>query len=177
MNGDSEYGWEIAQVGDSAPPYQCEVTGETIAQFCRAAGYENLAYLSQAAALEARLPGIIAPPAMLFVYAPLRRPDPRVARGHVDPVPAGQSRSEPVFVGVCLDFQGILVSPGDVITSVTSVQDKFQRDGDRYLTFLVVAHNQRGDPVAQYRYTCRWPDSGPLGAPTGGETAGASTCT
>ncbi len=47
------------------------MTAEKIIAYCRAARYENVVYTSQAAAREAGLPGMIAPPAMAFTYAPI----------------------------------------------------------------------------------------------------------
>jgi hypothetical protein len=45
------------------------------------------------------------------------------------------------------------------VTSITSVENKFQGDDGRFVTFLVKAENQRGEPVANYRQTFAWPES------------------
>jgi acyl dehydratase len=154
--GEAIYEWEVAEVGDTAPPYVFEVTAEKIAEFCRAARYENPAYTNEAAAREIGLPGLIAPPAMVFTYAPLRRAELMAARGYIAPEQSLQRPRATPFVGAIIDFQGVFVVPGDVIGSVTSVQEKFQRRNNRFITFRVVAHNQRGELVAEYRYTCLW---------------------
>ena len=64
------YTWDTAAVGDTAPPTSAEITDQQIADYCRAARYENLVYTNQPAARETGLPGIIAPPAMVLAFAP-----------------------------------------------------------------------------------------------------------
>ncbi|MDE2842090.1 MAG: MaoC family dehydratase N-terminal domain-containing protein, partial [Chloroflexota bacterium] len=63
------YTWSLAEVGDTAPASSREVTDLEIAEYCRAARYENLVYTNQPAAQETGLPGIIAPPAMILAIA------------------------------------------------------------------------------------------------------------
>ena len=133
------------------------MTAEKIIEYCRAARYENLAYTSQPAAREAGLPSIIAPPAMVFTYAPLQLAGLAAARGAK--LPGGLRR---IIQAACpatasIGFQGAMVVPGDSISSVTSVRDKFLQNEDRFATIQVVAHNQRGKLVADYSLTCRWP--------------------
>jgi acyl dehydratase len=149
------YEWDVAEVGDAAPPHVFEVTAEKIADFCRVARYENPAYTNQAAARALGLPGLVAPPAMVLTYAPLCLADLVVARGYVAPEPAAHLPHAIPFVSISIDFQRVVV-PGDVITSVTSVQDKLQHQAHQFITFRVVAHNQKGELVAEYRYTCLW---------------------
>ncbi len=161
MSQEPGYPWEVAQLGATAPPQVFEVTAENITQYCRAAGYENLAYTNQGAAREAGLPGIVAPPAMLFSYAPLRTIELMAAptcRGGVAPQETPQNPEPLTFVRTAIDFQGVMVVPGDIISSVTSVHDQLQREDEQCITFRVVAHNQRGELVAEYLYTCQCPD-------------------
>jgi acyl dehydratase len=132
-----------------------EVTAENITQYCRATGYENLAYTNQAAARETGLPGIVAPPAMLFTYAPLRTVELMPDKGEAAPQATPQNPEPLPFVRAAIDFQGVMVAPGDIISSVTSVHDQFQGESERSITFRVVARNQRGELVAEYLYTCR----------------------
>ena len=158
MSQEPGYPWEVAQVGATAPAQVFQVTAENIAQFCRAAGYENLAYTNQAAAREIGLPGVVAPQAMLFSYAPLRTVELMAAKGGVASQATPQNPEPLPFVRTAIDFQGVMVVPGDIISSVTSVHDQFQREGERFITFRVVAHNQRGELVAEYLYTCQCPN-------------------
>ncbi len=135
--------WSDIEAGDESPPFQYEVTAEKIIGYSRAARYENLAYTSQAGAREMGLPGMIAPPAMVFVYAP-------VNLAGLTPTGDGTvaERTE-------VEFHGPLVSPGDLITSVTKVVDKSCNGPDQTLTLKVSARNQRGELVAEYLQRCR----------------------
>ena len=123
-----------------------EVTAEKIIGYSRAARYENLAYTSQAGAREMGLPGMIAPPAMVFAYAPVNLPGLVTAKG----LPVGDASALQTVGAVAnvteVQFHGPLVSPGDLITSVTKVMDK----PDETLTLKVSARNQRGELVAEY---------------------------
>ena len=172
-------------MGDASPPFTVKVTDEQIADFCRAARYENLVYTNQPAARETGLPGIIAPPAMLFAYAPARLPALIAAQGCAAPIypiyptdttatthlahgeptrtvrgePAPPVRGEPVEpppTNIQICFQGTMVTPEDTITSQTRLADKYQQGAERFLTFRVTAQNQRGELVADYDVTYLW---------------------
>jgi acyl dehydratase len=147
------------QIGDAAPPHLEEVTGEVIARFCRNARYENPIYNNEGAARGVGLPGVIAPPAMVLFLAPARLAQVAESRGCA--LPDGPANGGWAFSPVCLsiEFQGNLIVPGDTVTSITSVENKFQGDDGRFVTFLVKAENQRGEPVANYRQTFAWPES------------------
>ena len=134
-----------------------EVTAEKIVAYCRAARYENLVYNNQPAAREAGLPGIIAPPAMVFAYAPVCLGNLVAAKGCC--LPQGLVQWLPADGPVSVDFESAMVVPSDVISSVTSVDGKCQGDCDRFITFRVEAHNQHGELVAGYLSTYRWPTS------------------
>lgn len=159
MSGqDTVHIWDILEAGDTAPPYTFEVTAEKIAGYCRTARYENLVYTNQPAARETGLPGIIAPPAMVLVYAPMRLKELLAARGF-EPRREQNIWREVPLASVVIQFYGILVEPGDVITSMTSVQDKSQGEQGKSITLQVTAHNQRDELVAQCQYIYRWPDN------------------
>jgi acyl dehydratase len=150
------YQWEVAEVGDTAPPYVYQVSAERIADYCRAVRYENPVYVNDGAAREQGFPGIFAPPTMLYTYAPQRRNDVMASRGYVAPEQAERNPRATPFVSTHIRFQGVLVRPGDVVTSTTSVVDKFQRRDNKFITFRVTARNQEGTLVAEYDYTCLW---------------------
>jgi acyl dehydratase len=152
---DKAHIWDMVEVGDASPPYTFEVTAEKIIDYCRAARYENPVYTNQPAARESGLPGIVAPPAMVFVYAPMRFKELLAAEG-VEHLRGQRSLREAPLVDVIVQFHGVMVEPGDVITSVTSVWDKSQSQQDKSITLWVMAHNQRDELVAQYRYTYCW---------------------
>ena len=145
------YTWDAATLGDLSPPAAREIADADIAEYCGAARYENLVYTNQPAARETGLPGIVAPPAMVLAFAPPRLSDVAGARGCS--LPPNLPRNP---VGITVRFQGILVSHGDTITAQTRLTAKDERDGSRYLTFTVSAHNQNGDLVAEYDAEYLW---------------------
>ena len=153
---ESIYEWDEAQVGDESPPYVYEVTPEKIADYCRAVRYENPAYVNDAAARELGFPGVFAPPTMIYTYAPQRRAALMEAKGFVAPEQSSTNPRSTPFVSTNVRFQGTLVRPGDAITSVTRVSDKFERRGNKFITFHVSASNQNGETVVEYDYTCIW---------------------
>ena len=148
--------WQDVEVGDSSPPYVYEVTAEKIFEFCRAARYENLAYTNQPAAREIGLPGIVAPPSMLFAFAPLLAEGPGLQQGFSIEEQPEEAPPDGTGAATSITFQGAMVTPGDNITSVTSVKDKLQEQSNRFITLQVVAHNQRGELVADYSSTIPW---------------------
>ena len=150
------YEWDVARIGDEAPAYVYEVTRENIADYCRAVRYENPIYTSDGAAREAGYAGIFAPPTMIYTYAPQRRVDVVAARKYVAPEQSQTAPRSTPFVATEVRFQGASVVPGDTITSVTWVADKFQRRDNKFITFRVTAHNQRNELVVEYDYVCLW---------------------
>ena len=151
--------WQDVAVGDSSPAYVYEVTAEKIFEFCRAARYENLAYTNQPAARELGLPGIVAPPSMLFAFAPLLAEGPALQQGFSNKDQGDEAPLAGTGAATSIEFQGAMVTPGDLITSVTSVKDKLQEQGNRFITLQVLAYNQRGDLVADYSSTIPWNSS------------------
>jgi acyl dehydratase len=155
---DQTHIWNMLEAGDTAPPYTFEVTVEKIAEYRRAARYENLVYTNQPAARETGLPGIIAPPAMVLVYAPIRFKELLAARGFETRQEQHIWREMPL-ANIVIQFYEALVEPGDAITSVTSVQEKSQEERGKTITLQVTAHNQRDELVVQYQYIYRWPEN------------------
>ena len=149
------YTWDTANVGDAAPPSSREVSDVEIADFCRAARYENLVYTNQPAARETGLPGIIAPPAIVLAFARPRLPDLAAARGCA--LPDGLPLNP---ASITIRFQGVFVTPGDTITAQTVLTGKDERESHRYLTFTVSAHNQEGALVAEYDVEYLWEGNG-----------------
>ena len=154
---DKLYRWEDTQVGDTAPAYYYEMTAEKIVAYCRAARYENVAYTSQAAAKEAGLPGMIAPPAMVFTYAPICLSGLASTKGRSLPEDSALLAQTGHPVKTSIGFQGAMVLPGDFVRSVTSIQDKYQQEGRAMIVLRVEAHNQRKERVAEYTCACLWP--------------------
>ena len=150
------YEWDTAEIGDVSPNFVYEVTGEKIADYCRAVRYENPIYLSDAAARDSGFPGVVAPPTMIYTYSPQRRIDLMASKGYIAPEQSQANPRSTPFVSTQVRFQGALVVPGDVITSTTQVVDKFERRDNKFITFRVTATNQRGERVVEYDYVCLW---------------------
>ena len=145
------YTWDKAAIGDEGPPHSREIIDVEIAEYCRAARYENLVYTNQPAARETGLPGIVAPPAMILSFAQPRLADLAAARSCT--LPAGLTLNP---ASITIRFQGIFVTHGDTITAQTALTGKEQGEGRRYLTFTVTAHNQEGALVAEYEVEYLW---------------------
>ena len=154
------YEWDVAQIGDEAPAYVYEVTRENIADYCRAVRYENPIYTSDGAARQVGLPGAVAPPTMMYTYAPQRRSAVIEAQGYIAPEQSQSNPRSTPFVSTKVHFQGSYVQPGDTITSITRVSEKSERRGNKFLTFHVSATNQHGEPVVEYDYVCLWEYAG-----------------
>ena len=133
------------------------MTAEKIVAYCKAARYENVVYTSQAAAREAGLPGMIAPPAMVFTYAPIHLLGLASNRGRSLPDDPSLRPQTGHPVKTSIGFQGAMVTPGDVVSSVTSIQAKYQQDGQSMIEIRVQAYNQREERVIEYTCACLWP--------------------
>ncbi len=145
------YTWESATVGDASPIDTIEITAEQIAEYCRAARYENLVYTNQPAARETGLPGIVAPPAMILTCAPVRLKELAAVKGCLLP---SQLALNPV--SIAMRFQGTLIIPGDIMSFQTRLTHKREADGNRYLTFTVTARKADGELAAEYDAEYRW---------------------
>lgn len=144
-------------MGDSSPSYSYEMTAEKIIAYCRAARYENVVYTSQAAARETGLPGMIAPPAMAFTYAPIHLSGLASNRGRNLPEDPALRPHTGHPVKTSIGFQGAMVVPGDFVSSVTSIQDKYEQNGRAMINLKVQAHNHRQEHVIEYTCACFWP--------------------
>jgi acyl dehydratase len=160
------YEWDIAQIGDSAPPLTLEATAERIANYCLAVRNENPIYTDPGAASKGPFGGIVAPPAYLFKGAPMRRNEVMHALGYASPEEKGD-RSTP-YAKAFAEFQRP-IRLGDEITSVVSLEEKYERRGNQFITWRIRAHNQHGEDVGTYSYTIIWRqgprEAKPAGAP------------
>jgi len=114
-------------------------------------------YTGQAAAKEAGLPGIIAPPAMVFTYAPIHLLGLAASKGCSLPDDPALRPQTGHPVETSIGFQGPMVAPGDVVSSVTSILAKYQQDGRAIIELRVRADNQRDERVIEYTCACLWP--------------------
>lgn len=147
------YAWDIATIGDAAPPFTFQVTEERIASYCTAVRNDNPLYLDPEAAREGPFGGIIAPPTFVFMCAPLRRNEVMHARGYASPEEKAD-RATP-YAKSEIFFQRP-IRPGDEITSIVRLDDKYERRGNQFMTWRVRATDRYGEPVVEYTYTIIW---------------------
>lgn len=169
------YEWDVARVGDAAPPFTYPVTEASIAEYCEAVRNDNPLYLDADAARGGPFGGIVAPPTYAFKCAPLRRNEVMHARGYASPEEK-RDRATP-YAKAELLFQRP-IRPGDEITSVVRLEDMYERRGSQFVLWRVRATDARGEPVVEYTYTIIWRqaprDPSAAAAPKGTEREAAT---
>jgi acyl dehydratase len=147
------YSWEIAQVGDTAPTFTYHVTEASIADYCKATRNDNPLYLDPEAAKRGPFGGIVAPPGYAFKCSPLRRNEVMHARGYASP--EEKSEYQTPYAKAEL-FPRRPVRPGDVISSDVTLEEKYERRNNTFITWRVKARDAQGEPVHEYTYTIIW---------------------
>jgi acyl dehydratase len=147
------YDWDIAQVGDAAPPFTYQVTEQNIADYCMAVRNSNPLYLDPEAAAKGPFGGIVAPPAFAFKCSPLRRNEVMHARGYASPEEKSEYQT-PYAKAELLPRRPI--RPGDAITSFVTLEEKYERRGNTFITWRVKAQDAQGEPTHEYTYTIIW---------------------
>jgi acyl dehydratase len=147
------YEWEVAEVGDSAPPFTIEVTPELIARYCEAVRNDNPLYLDPAAAARGPFGGLVGPPTFAFMCAPLRRNELMHAKGYASPEEK-LDRSTP-YAKSEIRFRRP-IRPGDQITSVVELAEKYVRRNNQFIIWRTRAWDASDAPVADYTYTIIW---------------------
>ena len=150
------YNWNVMEIGHDAPPIFEVITKEYIAEFCESVQETNPIYLDEAAAKAAGFPTVVAPPSMVYAYAPMRRWDIFNIRGYLGPEQATSPRSTP-FAGSEVFLTGVPVMAGDIITSIVRIDNRWiSQRGNKFVTFKIIAHNQRGEKIVEYNYNILW---------------------
>lgn len=147
------YDWDVANIGDRAPPFIYTVTPQNIAEYCEAVRTTNPLYLDHAAAAAGPFGGIVAPPTYAFKCAPLRRNEVMHARGFASPEEKGV-RATPYAKAEL--FLTRPLRPGDEITSVVRLEDKYERRNSQFITWRTHAVDACGAAVLEYTYTIIW---------------------
>jgi acyl dehydratase len=166
------YEWDVAEVGDAAPPFTIEVTPELIARYCAAVRNDNPLYLDPAAAARGPFGELVGPPTFAFMCAPLRRNEVMHAKGYASPEEK-LDRSTP-YAKSEIHFQRPL-RVGDQITSVVTLDEKYVRRNNQFITWRTRAWDANNAPVAEYTYTIIWRQAprDPNAAPANGAAAAA----
>ncbi len=149
------YSWDVARVGDTGPPFTYLVTAESIAAYCEAVRNHNPLYLDPTVASRGPFAGIIAPPTFAFMCAPLRRNEVMHTRGFAAPEEKGEYQT-PYAKSELKTYRPI--NAGESVYSFVYLAEKYERRGNRFITWEVRAVNGRGMPAFDYTYTIIWPD-------------------
>lgn len=147
------YEWDIASIGDAAHPFTYQITEQSIAEYCEAVRNENPLYLDREVAGNGPFGGIIAPPTYIFKCAPQRRNELMHAMGYASPEEK-RDRATPYAKSKIWFYKPI--RPGDSITSVVELRDKYERRGNQFMTLHVTARDGQDELVAEYDYTIIW---------------------
>lgn len=140
--------WEYDAVepgGAPSHPKETPITPESISAYASRVRNPNPAYR------ELR-DGMLAMPTQVFAAARLRRGDIAAANGYVALEWVKENSRQTPFAK-CKFRWFAPMRAGDTITSSGYVLEKYERRGNRFVTFRVEAINQHGVKVAEYDYT------------------------
>ena len=133
-------------IGKSWPAFEYEVGREKIGEYARAMEIGNPVHFDREAARAAGYRDVVAPPMFAVVYSagavgpPLFDPD--VAMNFANMVHGGQ------------EFRwGEPVCSGDVISTVATCREIYEKDGKGFYVFESVSVNQDGDEVVRGLWT------------------------
>lgn len=138
--------WDVVEPGPSGEPFTSEVTSDSVAAYARRVRNSNPAYTDCA-------PGDLAMPTGVIDNAPLRRNSVAKASGFVALEWVKENPRQTPFAK-CTVRWFAPVRVGDTITSSARVVEKYERRGNKFVTFRVEALNQHGVKVAEYDYSC-----------------------
>ena len=144
--------YDVVEPGQEGTRTSVQVTAEHIAKYALLA--QNPAPRYQKAGVSQEYDGaLVAMPAMVLSYAPLLREDIAEANGFVALEQSRTARRQTPFAKCEIRRSGPVMA-GDTITATRGVLEKYERRGNKFVTFRVEAANQHGQQVAQYDYTC-----------------------
>ncbi len=154
MAQQQELRWEYdsVEVGQIRPPTTVEITDELIAEYAAAVRNDNPAYQISEGQTGSDL-GMLAMPTMITRVAPLRRHHIAANNGFVALERASANPRQTPFAK-CEVLWFAPLRAGDSITSFGRVIDKYERRGNKFVTFRIEANNQWAEKVAEYDYTC-----------------------
>ena len=148
------YEWDVAEVGDAAPPKNTPIDEAVLELYTRTSGDHNPLYSDEAFARSKGLDGLGVPVSAAVRVAPGRRATIMRVKGYAHPV-----RPTPCARWQCETFGPMKV--GDVITVQSFLDEKYEKRGRKYLVWRVEGRNQRGELVVVYRSTNVWEGAKP----------------
>ena len=155
--------WDDALPGLCSDEFVVQVTDRAIYAYQEATGDVSRETVSRQ----------VAPAGYVFVAAPQRRHALMASVGcHAPEQDPEEPRSTP-YVGSDARFHSAIKS-GDTVRSVTVLDRKFERVGNRFVVFRVDATDADGEPIAEYDYTCLW-ERGSAGTPRSSSRSAPAT--
>ena len=136
--------YDVVEAGQQGRPSVVTLTPEDIARYALVSQNQDLRYQASPA---------IPMPTMVLTYAPLMREDIADANGFTALERSKTARRQTPFAK-CEVWWWAPVKAGDTLTGNRKVFEKYERRGNRFVTFRVDAANQDGVAVARYDYTC-----------------------
>ncbi len=148
--------YDAVAIGQTGTETTVTITMDTLREYARATQHARRAELDQTN--DATHPvedsaEVLAMPSMVLAYAPLLRYDLAENNGFVALEDSKTARRQTPFAKCDIRWHAPVVV-GDCITATRRVLDKYERRGNKFVTFHVEAVNQRGMMVAEYDYTC-----------------------
>jgi hypothetical protein len=153
MTAKQEVRWEYdaVEVGQTGPEVTIDVTDALVSQYASTVRNDNPAY--HAGPEPSGNGGKLAMPTMLLRVAPLRRHEIAANNGFVALERASENPRQTPFAK-CEIRWFAPVRADDSITSFGRILEKYERRGNKFVTFRVEARNQHSQKVAEYDYTC-----------------------
>ena len=146
IEAEKRWEWDVVEPGPSGEPLTSHVTTDSVAAYARRVRNLNPAYTESG-------PGDLAMPTGVINDAPLRRNSVAEASGFVALEWVKENPRQTPFAKCTLRWFAP-IRAGDTITSSARVIEKYERRGNKFVTFRVEALNQDGVKVAEYDYSC-----------------------
>ena len=146
--------WDFDQIqpGQSGTQTVVLLTAEHITRYAWTAQNRDSRYVTPGANQEFE-GKLVAMPTMLLTYAPLLRDDIADNNGFVAVEESHTARRQTPFAK-CEAKWFKPVFEGDTLTGNRKVLEKFEKRGNKFVTFRVEANNQANEKVAHFDYTC-----------------------
>ena len=156
--------YDAVAIGQTGTETTVTITMDTLREYARATQHARGAELDQTndathpaenpvENLAEKSTEVLAMPSMVLAYAPLLRYDLAENNGFVALEDSKTARRQTPFAKCDIRWHAPVVV-GDCITATRRVLDKYERRGNKFVTFHIEAVNQRGMMVAEYDYTC-----------------------
>lgn len=143
--------YDAVEPGQAGQPTVVTLTAENIATYALVAQNRDNRY--QKAGVNLAYDALLAMPSMVLNYAPLLRDDIAENNGFVALEQSRSARRQTPFAKCEIRWLRP-VQAGDTLTATRRVLEKYERRGNRFVTFRVAAMNQHAEKVAAYDYTC-----------------------